>query len=200
MIRSTTLYFLAGFLAVLMTGQYDGAACQDFPYSVPQAPEFDGRGAYIRTPEQGESPAPRRAYRQAPSTDSNENGVSYRTERPYVPEENVPEAPAPTPRSVARTQPLPPRAPEAAPPMPGYGPPPSQTPPPMSSLPQQLPQIQSGPDCSQFPMLIARSQSDAEMQFTARRYLTCLMQNGWNAEQAKQHVIKTIESTYAARR
>jgi len=201
MIRSAALYFLAGLLAALVSGQYDRAACQDFPYSVPQAPEFDGRGNYIRTPEQGEAPSsPKRVHRQSASTEANENGESYRIERPYVPEEFVPEAPAPTPRTVARTQPIPPRAPAIPPPMQEYGPPPPQTPPPMSSVPQQGPQMQTGPDCSQFPMLIARSQSDAEMQLTARRYLTCLLQNGWNMEQAKQHVIRTIESTYAARR
>lgn len=201
MIRSATLYFLAGFLAAMVSGLYDGAACQEFPYSVPQAPEFDGRGNFLRKPEQSEPPATRRASRQAPSTEVNGNGVSYRTERPYVPEEFAPEAPTPIPRPGARTQPAPPQGPPAPVSAPGYAPPPQQqAPPQMSSIPQQGPPNQGGPDCSQFPMMIAQSRSEAEMQLTAKRYFTCLLQNGWPYEQAKQHIINTIETMNKAGR
>jgi len=56
--------------------------------------------------------------------------------------------------------------------------------------------MQDRPDCSQFPMMIARARSEPEMQMTARQYLTCLLKIGWNMEQARAQVISTIESTY----
>ncbi len=43
--------------------------------------------------------------------------------------------------------------------------------------------------------MIAQARSQAEMQMTARQFLTCLMQSGWNPDQAKQHVISVIESS-----
>ncbi len=45
-------------------------------------------------------------------------------------------------------------------------------------------------------MMIAKARNENEMRRMARQYLTCLMQNGWNSEQARQQVINTIETAY----
>jgi hypothetical protein len=34
------------------------------------------------------------------------------------------------------------------------------------------------------------------MREVSKQYLTCLLMNGWNIEQARNQVIATIESTY----
>lgn len=59
------------------------------------------------------------------------------------------------------------------------------------------PQPQEPPDCSQFPGMIATAQSQNQMRWYARQYLTCLLKRGWRLAQAKQEVIRIIE---AARR
>jgi len=45
-------------------------------------------------------------------------------------------------------------------------------------------------------MLIAQARSEEEMRNAARQYLTCLMQNGWDMETARKHVISVIETSY----
>ncbi len=159
---------------------------QDFPYAVPQAPEFDDHGKETpadRTPAQSQkptyhAPAPS-APRSQPAPQSSgampPSAPQYRQTQPYQPQEP---APQPTRRSKKRSQ----QQREYA------GPPPG--------APQQQPQQNVRPDCSQYPMAIARAQSEPQMQDIARSYLTCLLQNGWQMDQARQQVITTIESTY----
>jgi hypothetical protein len=48
--------------------------------------------------------------------------------------------------------------------------------------------------------MIAQARSEAEMQITARYYLTCLMQNGVPMENAKAQVIQTVEAVLRANR
>jgi len=158
------------------------AEAQDFPYAVPQAPEFNGGGNELPSGQADTELSPRRrrsrARQEQPPPAS---WTDYRTARPYVPQD----------ASSAMRQPAGPRAQRGSTyPGPASAPPPAvgTTPPPGS--------VQDRPDCSQYPMMIARSRSEPEMQMTARQYLTCLLKNGWNMEQARNHVIATIESTY----
>jgi len=53
---------------------------------------------------------------------------------------------------------------------------------------------QPKPNCDQYPMIIARSRTQAEMQMNARLYLTCLLKRGWNMQAAKNQVITTMRS------
>jgi hypothetical protein len=157
---------------ILVPALFIFSFAQDFPYAAPQAPEFDDAG--IAAPERRPEVAPSdNRGRKTPAP------VDYRAVRPYAPEvqqaPNVPGnsiqavAPAPTQRPNHRQQPMP--------------------------VPQ--PQAQNGrPDCSEYPMRIARAQSEPEMKQIAQYYLGCLLQNGWQKEQAQQQVITTIESTY----
>jgi hypothetical protein len=180
MIRTGVVYWMVGF--VVLCAVASGNA-QTFPYSAPQAPEFDqngnpmppGRGEIVQPdPQAGPQPQQNIAPRDQPD---------YRAVRPYAPQEQP--APNANPRRSKRQanqgQYMPPN--RAAP---------------ASAAPPPQPQAGVRPDCSQFPMLIARSQSEAEMQMTAKRYLACLIQNGWQPDQAKQQVIATIESTFRA--
>jgi len=48
-------------------------------------------------------------------------------------------------------------------------------------------------------MLIAQARSEEEMRYQARMYLTCLMHSGLSADQARKHVISTIEMSRLAR-
>lgn len=172
---------------------------QEFPYVAPSAPEFDGRGNLLRE-----------ASRPNPRLSSNPQST--------VPSKAPVRLEAPTSINSTGASSSSPPKPVVAPQIPGYGGPQDSTsrPPRQASFPQypdsrqtatgsaplaskptqSLPKPAQGVDCSQFPMLIANSRSEAEMQVTARRYLTCLIQNGWNMDQARQHVISTIESTY----
>jgi len=159
---------------------------QDFPYAVPQAPEFDGTGNPMRAEPREQPYSNRKSQSYRPGSVENAAPVNYPSDRSYVRQEAAPRAPEPT----------------AAPPVSGYPAPPPRVPTQAAARPQQQPpapqrpQVQERSDCSQFPMLIARSQSDAEMQITSRRYLTCLLENGWNMDQARQQVINTIEAAY----
>jgi hypothetical protein len=158
---------------------------QDFPYAVPQAPEFDTGGSML-PPAFAEEPVPEpRSLQPQPShrkrsRSSTEPRTDYRTVRPYVPQD------APPPEASYPQIPQPPIA----------GPPQMGNPAVASTPPGSPPQMQQRLDCSKFPMLIAQAKSDQEMQWTARLYLTCLVRSGWNEEQAKQQVVNTIESTY----
>jgi len=173
---------------------------QDFPYLAPQAPEFDVRGNLI------------------PSSPSETRGTNYNRQS----EKNIFSNNQPLDSNYIK----PGKAPFAAPSAPGLdnfqnqplsdgrasnaSAPPAQRNP-VRQERQSSPGIQSsveqGPsggkavsDCSLFPVMIAQARSQAEMQMTARQFLTCLMQSGWNADQAKQHVISVIESSSRASR
>lgn len=172
---------------------------QDFPYLAPEAPEFDSRGNMLRNPVRVEQSSRQRnqaaaqqhsAVRVEPPVVPNAPTTSGQVQGHPVAAPKVPiyEGPSDTSQRAAR-QTAPPQAYDYQMPV-GKKP----SPPPTPSQPQ--PQATERQDCSQFPLLIASSRSEGEMQFTARRYLTCLMQNGLNADQARQQVINIIESTY----
>jgi hypothetical protein len=160
---------------------------QDFPYAVPQAPEFDtGNSAPPPEPTISESRPRSRKHRRTQDLD-------YRSVRPYVQE----------PQAVPAARPYAPQPEIMEPPQQMANPTVASTPPPPRPMPQRMPMPQQPvqgsqrpPDCSQFPVLIAQSKSESEMQMTARMYLTCLLKSGWQMEQAKQQVIATIETTY----
>lgn len=198
---AATIVFMAAisFMHILWVAEARG---QDFPYVAPSAPEFDGRGNLVREaakPAQSLSAnAPSRTPSQAP----------VRIDAPYTPYTLNGNAPsqkasakpvaAPQAPAYGGSQAASPRPPRQAsvPHTPEYQQAMRSPSPAVSNAPQLQPQPMQRQDCSQFPMLIANCRSEAEMQMTARRYLTCLIQNGWNMDQARQHVISTIESTY----
>ena len=179
MMRLGIIVILAGTLFLAGAFVSQSVVAQDFPYSVPQAPEFDNRGNYV---EAGSTEEPDAGYRQRsrPYPQVNENELRYGDVKPYAPQDA---SPAPSRRRAPRSQ--------------GYVPP-SPGPPAMASTPPPPPppQMQERPDCSQYPMMIARAQSEPDMQMIARQYLTCLLKSGWTMDRARQHVINTIESTY----
>jgi hypothetical protein len=179
MMRLGIIVILAGTLFLAGAFVTQSVVAQDFPYSVPQAPEFDNRGNYVEAGSTDEPDAGQRqrsrAYPQV-----NENELRYGEVKSYDRQD------APPARSRRRA----PRAQNYNPPPPG--------PPAMASIqpPPPPPQMQERPDCSQYPMMIARAQSEPHMQTIARQYLTCLLKNGWTMDRARQQVIATIESTY----
>jgi hypothetical protein len=182
------MFFGIGAVFALVFGICNATFAQEFPYAVPQAPEFD-TGSSMLPPAPVEETAPETKPAQPQSShrkrsrSSGEPKIDYRTVRPYVPQE------APPPASSYPQSPQPPQPSPAAPTQMGH-------PAVASTPPGQPPQMQHQLDCSKFPMLIAQSRSEQEMQWQARLYLTCLVRSGWNEEQAKQQVISTIESTF----
>ncbi len=203
MTRSVKGIILMAVIMAFGSGLYQRAQAQDFPYMVPQAPEFDDRGTALQSSE-GDTSAPRprstrSSYPNAGEVRSDrESRVDYRSVRPYAPKtgprsagiapmngraelSSPPQAHYPTPastrphlRQTARHQPQRPEQPSALPP---------------GVQPGQL-------DCSRFPQVIAQAPNDAEMQLAAREYLTCLLRTGWNMEMARKHVIATIQTAY----
>jgi hypothetical protein len=188
MMRSHRILLCLGILLLLGCFQDDAVHSQDFPYVVPQAPEFDGQGSQVDSLSAYPDAPRKRSKRRADSYSSN-GQTDVRSIRPYVPQET--QAPATSVRA--------PNGPVSAPAQ-GYGSPPPQTAP-IAAVPSQPPaQAQQRPDCSRFPMMIAQARSEQEMQNAARMYLTCLLHSGWSMEQARQHVITTVEATYRAAR
>jgi hypothetical protein len=178
MIRLGMIVLLTGILFLAGAFVSQSVVAQDFPYSVPQAPEFDHRGNYVEPGSIDETDGGHRRRSRAYSR-SNGNELRYGEAKPYA-------ADAPPVRSRRH-----------APRVRGYVPPPPGPPTVASNLPSAPPpQMQQRPDCSQYPMMIARAQNEPAMQMIARQYLTCLLKSGWTMDQARQHVINTIESTY----
>lgn len=170
---------LAGVLVLAGAFVSQGVVAQDFPYSVPQAPEFDNRGNYVE-PGSAEAPDTGRRPRSRHYPQVNENELRYGEVKSYASQD--------VPPSHSRR-----RSPRAQ----GYASPPPRSPTMASNPPPPPPpQMQERPDCSQYPMMIARAQSEPDMQMIARQYLTCLLKNGWTMDQARLHVINTIESAY----
>lgn len=171
---------------------------QDFPYSVPQAPEFDDRGNQIE-PELADTYAPRKRSKRRSEYTQPDNQTNLRTERPYTP--NGPQSamapPKPRPEGPSTGYAARPARNE-----PGHNFQQAPPPPPVASAPPQQPTAatQGRPDCSRFPIMIAQARSEAEMRATAQMYLTCLLKSGWNMDQARNHVIMTIETTFRAAR
>lgn len=182
------IFFCLGFF--LITGMFlePGLLAQDFPYSVPQAPEFDRGGNYVEYAP-ADNYAPRKRSRHHSRHTEPGNETDLRSVRPYAPSGPQPMVAPPQPRPAV------PLAGHAARPAPEPSPHQMQTPPPPPA--QQPPAaIQGRPDCSRYPMMIAQARSESEMRATAQMYLTCLLKSGWTMEQARSHVITTIESTY----
>jgi hypothetical protein len=179
LVLTALLGLLIGFAAVAP----QVVEAQDFPYSVPQAPEFDNGGNSLPSGQtDAESPPRRKRSRARQEQPPPESWSDYRTVRPYVPQDAPPPA----------QQPVGPRAPRG----PAYQRPTGSPPPMATAPPPGAGPAQDRPDCSQYPMMIARSRSEPEMQAIARQYLTCLLKSGWPMEQARTHVIKTIQGTY----
>jgi len=197
MVRAFSIILMA-----LILGFSSAAVAQDFPYSVPQAPEFDDRGNTTAAPSyatQDGSELKRQLRRQE------EDKTDYRTVRPYMPQdgEEQPvgrrqrqEIAAPNQRLVApKTENY--RPPQDNPSVQVNPEAYNQTPVRTPAVARQAPaKAEERLDCTMFPMIIAQSRSDPEMQNAARHYLTCLLKSGWNMEQARAQVISTIESTY----
>lgn len=175
----------------------DRCFCQEFPYVVPEAPEFDSSGSVTTPQSSGSQSDQKKPFRSAPGVfkPQVEIGSISPSQVPTAPisgnDYNAPVRPGPVRTPVVEAQPAPPapttvgpsRAPVASVPPRGQG----------AGMPPKN-------DCSQFPMLIAQSKSETEMQMTARHYLTCLMQGGWSMEQAREQVIRTIETAFRAGR
>ncbi|MBI5569952.1 MAG: hypothetical protein HY914_08415 [Desulfomonile tiedjei] len=187
MMRSCLWYVLAGLLMLVTQGVYQAAYSQDFPYQVPQAPEFDRQGNTAELSQQDPPPSTWNRTAPRPLT-SPPQSVEPRSETGQ-----------PKPR-VQRTLPRASYAPTAPEPRSLPVPHPRVQGPPKPSSPQQANvQPQGPPDCSQFPMLIAQARSEEDMRFQARMYLTCLIHSGLPEDQARKHVISTIEMSRLAR-
>jgi hypothetical protein len=178
MMRIGIIVILAGILFLAGAFVSQSVVAQDFPYSVPQAPEFDNRGNYVEG-DSSEEPDVGHRRRSRPYPQVNENELRYGDVKPYAPQDAPP---APSRRRAPRAQ--------------GYVPPSSGPPAMASTPPPPPPQMQERPDCSPYPMMIARARSEPDMQMIARQYLTCLLKSGWTMDRARQQVINTIESTY----
>ncbi len=183
------------FLAQLGFSAFDCVEPQDFPYLAPVAPEFDGGAPQMRGPGKSQpqtrvgpkiapvTPEIMRNFGFGPSTESPEEQV---VSNPHAPSNYYPDSTAngvkgshTPPRSKVRREPSPVNAPTR-----------------QNSSVQQPQQI----DCSQYPKLIASARSEAEMQITARYYLTCLLKQGWVMEHARTQVIQTIEAAVRGNR
>jgi hypothetical protein len=187
MVRFYRILFCLGFLLVAASFRSGAVHSQDFPYVVPQAPEFDGRGNQVDA-QPGYPESPRKRSKHRPDSYSTNDQADFRSVRPYNPQESSVPAAAVRPSMPAHVPP------------PRYESPPAQGPP-VASIPQQPPAAaQQRPDCSRYPIMIAQARSDQEMQIAARMFLTCLLQTGWNMDQAKAQVIRTIETTYRVAR
>ena len=186
-----SIRLLTVLLFFLMLGiSEDRCAAQDFPYMVPEAPEFDSTGSVGKTPTASPPVEQKKPVQSNPGVfkPKLETGAMIPTQVPEAPLSNNEYYPQP-PRSGPVRGPSvesPPVSPSAQPQRP------------VASVPQRGPGAGTHPqsDCSEFPMLIARSKSDTEMQMTARHYLTCLIQGGWTMDQAREQVIRTIETAY----
>ncbi|MFH0824021.1 MAG: hypothetical protein V2B18_14820 [Pseudomonadota bacterium] len=205
--------FSVTLLFVSFAGCGDSTA-QEFPYLAPSAPEFDENGRHVNAkaeaaPSQraqaGGPPPPAAQAPTARAGTSNPAIVPVTSDgRPKPPdapgfEAGMPKSdlPSSTRRAstyAARTQspnysrtPRPTATPAAVAPSPGSA---------ANSGPAAAQQPQAKPDCSTFPVRLAGVKSEAEMQAVSREFLTCLLQTGWNMEQAREYVIRTIESTF----
>lgn len=165
----------------------DCSRAQDFPYLAPTAPEFDSATSASRGPSKNPNsqgigprispvtPQTMKDFGFGPPTDDTQEQVV--STPPVRPQNNhstngYPRSQTPAPSNFRRD--TPPAVGQSHP----VGP------------VQQRPRV----DCSQYPALIANARSEAEMQMTARYYLTCLLQGGVPVENARAQVIQTIEA------
>ena len=184
-LRYRVLIFL--FLTLLGVGAFDYVEPQDFPYLAPVAPEVDNGGSQLRGPGKSNNdqkigpritpfePEAIKNFGFGPPTQDYEDPI---VSKPPSTKQGTP----------SQSQPRPAMRQDAYPPSPG---------PKQNRAPTQQPKRV---DCSQYPVMIAQARSEAEMQITARYYLTCLMQNGVPMENAKAQVIQTVEAVLRANR
>ncbi|MEW6137375.1 MAG: hypothetical protein AB1733_04010 [Thermodesulfobacteriota bacterium] len=126
---------------------------------------------------------------KAPEFDSRGQYVEPETETSYPAVRQSTTRPDP-PRS-PRVQRAPrPYTPEPAPP---------QSQPAVAAAPPPPPVPEEPPDCSQYPGMMSMARSQEELQWNARLYLTCLLKRGWMQDQARQEVIRVMESLRASR-
>jgi hypothetical protein len=170
MFMSIRFFLIVVGVVVLSAGSGDPAAAQRFPYEAPKAPEFDGRGNYIGPEGAGSHPV----FRQSAT-------------RPEAPQ-------APRPQRTVRPYRYEPPPPQSRPTVAAARPPVASGP------PVALPQPEEAPDCTQSLSMLTAARSQQELQWNARLYLTCLLKRGWMPQQAKQEVIRVIESLRASRR
>jgi len=210
MLCSATGRGILGSVLVLATIMVSSALCQDFPYLVPEAPEFDSRGNVIRSAPASRSQQPRAetsarteapnsvpTFANPPKTQTTGEEQRYRSERREAPRtsyyngatrEAMPAAVAPAPRQAPapRSQPNPNQAPHPQNAVGGYGP--------------GQPPAQQRPDCSEYIQRITYARNEVEMQTAARYYLGCLMQTGLDQQSATRHVSSMVDSWYSANR
>ncbi len=173
------LYMTAGLCLLCGPVLLQLSFAQNFPYQVPKAPEFDSRGNLVGPSPSGANPSRNGSLPQAaraPSGDQpGRSAVPARTRRASAPAGMAVGVPPGPIMATPSGGPAPMAAPNAH----------------SSARPPGM------PDCSPYPMMIARARSDQEMQAIAKEFLTCLLVNGWDQKRAQQHVITTIESTYS---
>lgn len=165
------LFFVVAVIAALSIESPSNA--QVFPYSAPKAPEFDANGNYV--PPGSRSQAVPASVPKAPTVGNRQPAR---------------QATRPRAQAISR-QPSQNQAPVA----PQQGQMPMQRQAAYSGAPGvQQPRQQNS--CAQYPMQIMNARSEVEMRQIARYFLTCLMQQGWSQQQAKDQVVRTIESTF----
>jgi len=182
------------FVAILGFSAFDCVEPQDFPYLAPVAPEFEGGVSQSRGPSKSQ-PQSGLGPKIAPVTPEIMNNFGFGPPTETAQDQTVSNPPSPSTYSTPSTN----------------GSDPNHAPP-KSNIRREPPHVagptrQNGPiqqpqrvDCSQYPGLIANARSEAEMQITARYYLTCLLQQGWIMENARAQVIQTIEAAVRANR
>ena len=192
MVIATTVLVVLGALFIPATWQAPRTYAQVFPYMAPQAPEFDNQGRSMeRKPDRNHYP-------------ENHSSVITPPKPSWEPRNHLttPTRPQEGPR-VDPTRRVSPQAPEfgSRPNRAPYGPPPPGQAAPAATAPGPPPSAaQPRLDCSRYPMLIAQARSEEEMRSQAVQYLTCLVNNGWDQNMARNHVITVIESAYRSTR
>ena len=201
---------LAGFCVVVGIVGSGPVCAQVFPYAAPKAPEFDSNGEVVLHQSGDETAPPSISENQsAPAQESPVQPAVAHTRYgvPMAPEVIPRRGPSRRQRGPSRRQrarigtpqtqaAMAPR--QAAPPQnysQPYGPSPS-APPNQVQGPNQDPAV---PDCSSYPMMLARAANRHELQSIARHFLTCLLESGWTMDSARKHVISTIETVKAMR-
>jgi hypothetical protein len=204
MIRALNFITLLTLIGLLGAPAAREALAQDFPYLVPQAPEFSSSGhrlnngdssfrpkQVLRTPEPAVRPT---GDRGVPEPARAPTGVVVGRRAPKAPtfgRKSYGRVSSRPSRRRYRTQVQPDRASRG---------PTRQRRSVIASATRPAPaQVQSRPDCSRFPMAIANARTRPEMRLAARRYLTCLIRNGWSQDAARKHVISLIETAGRAR-
>ncbi len=92
MMRLGIIVILAGTLFLAGAFVSQSVVAQDFPYSVPQAPEFDNRGNHVEA-DSTEEPDAGHRRRSRPYPRVNENELRYGDVKPYT-SQDAPPAPS----------------------------------------------------------------------------------------------------------